>query len=588
MDAGAEVSGLTPEQQQALQMARERLAQRRQPPAEEPGFMQSLGRQVGLTARAGGPTGVGAALGAAMGAPILGVGAGPGAGIGALAMNIIWMADKLGGTNYFQQLMDKVGLPKPETDEEKMAGAGAEALAGMGGMAGGAAGLLKGGALGPAGGGTAEILAQNPGLGAVSAASGAVAQESVHQNPLDIVPPELGGHATEQFFANVAGSALAPAGIATGRAVGRAVGGVAGDVGHAIGASFGRQKSVERLTKDAVRGLTTENPEEIRAALSNATTHVPGASPTVAEALAERNLQLPTKQVGGELIKLQDKISGHSGVADVLPSKMKASQAAIEDHTAGLRARTEPLRDRAMANARLRGGVDPQSIRWDLTIKEMDPAVRGHPLAMRMLQGVRRHLQQVSEGKKVDPEVLYSVRQTASSQLRKLQTENPYVDKAVGQKALRAIQKSIDKAMEEGGATGWRSYLKDFEEGMQPVNLHTERLGEAARIAGGVQGSAPEALVKETLPQIPTLLHRPTMFVNFVLKHITKDATTPVIKELATRLQDPQEFLRLMERPPGTPIRKATEEVLRNAAILTNLIQKHQAEQQSTSDNPPQ
>ena len=56
-----------------------------------------------------------------MGAPLAGVGAVPGAGAGAFAMTILQMVDQLGGTNYIEQAMDKLGLPRPGTEEERVA-----------------------------------------------------------------------------------------------------------------------------------------------------------------------------------------------------------------------------------------------------------------------------------------------------------------------------------------------------------------------------------------------------------------------------------------------------------------------------------
>jgi hypothetical protein len=95
-----------------------------------------LARQTGLAARAVGPVAAGAAAGAAIGAPIAGVGAIPGAVAGAGAMTLVKLFDSVAGTDYLGKVMDSLGLPRPETGQERIASDVMGAMAGVPGVAG--------------------------------------------------------------------------------------------------------------------------------------------------------------------------------------------------------------------------------------------------------------------------------------------------------------------------------------------------------------------------------------------------------------------------------------------------------------------
>lgn len=580
----------TIEQQQARAVATARMrAAQAGSPVEAPSGEMSDGdaavRGLGLGARAMGPVAVGAAAGAAMGAPIGGVGAIPGAAAGASAMALIQMIDKLGGTNYIEKAMDALGLPKPVSDTEKIASGAMEGVAGMAGVGGAASTAAK--AFPKSGAAPVlEAIAGNPGTAAVASAGGGAAQEVAKQG---------GADETGQLAANIGGSVLAPVAMGAGGAVASAVGRKLGDVGHAIGAAAGSQASARRLAADAVESLTKTEPVAIRRALENATEEVGGAKPTVAEALAEANLKTPTKQIGGELTKLQDSISGHRGVADVLPSKMKENQAAIETYLENLSVRTGMLRDEAFRNARnapagpagrvqVTGkeapvmGVDPIPVQKVIAYALQDRTIAGHSVARQLLQSVAMNLKKVPRhyGQNLDPEIMQGVRMDAAKALRRIaEKEKASASDAVSMRALKQVQGAIDDTI-EASAPGWKLYMRMHSEGMKPVDTHIERLAAAEATVKGIQATGPEDLVKSMLPSLPTLLHRPTMVVNLALKLIGKDATEPFTRELANRLADPKGFLELMNRNAKMPVRKRADDILIKASVLANLIQKNE------------
>lgn len=549
---------------------------------EAPPQERNLGEQVvrgaSLAARAGGPTAAGATIGGGLGfllgGPALAL---PGAGAGAFSMNLVKLVDVLAGTNYFDKLMDKMGLAKPETPEERVAFAASEGAANMGGMIG-AAKHLKGAP--PVVQGIMDIIAQNPGTGIAAASSGGASQEAVK---------EAGGGPVEQLVGNVAGSVAVPFGASAVTGAAKGVANVLRDTVAAFGAAAGHKPSIERLAGDAVKTLTKGQEGPIRQAMQDATTYVKGAEPTVAEAVAEANLKAPGAQVGGAVVKMQDSLSGAKGVEDVLPSRAAGQQAAIKSFLEKLDVKAGELRNMAFESARRAGRTDALGPDLDLRVLASRPMYANNPVARGALRDIYRQLQRVMQpgSRAVDPEALYDIRQRVGSTIRAhMEAKRMPIDNKLAAGMEREIQKSLDKAIVDGGAVGWRSYLDMYSKGMQAVEAHQARAAEAGRIAKGVTASAPGEVVKEEMVQIPTLLHRPTMFANFLLRMIAKDATQPVMRELATRMQDPKAFAELMARPAGTPAQQQVANILTHAAVLANLIQRHQQDLGNLEQTP--
>ena len=155
-------------------------------------------REALLTARTVGPMAAGAAAGAAVGAPIGGVGAVPGAIAGVGAMSLAELVDAVSGRDTTGTLMDKMGLPRPETPEERMVqgaiGAGVNTVAGAG-----TAGQVAKAVRNPVAAGTLRALGANPGRQAAAAVGGSLAGQGV---------AESGGGETAQTIASLMGSVV--------------------------------------------------------------------------------------------------------------------------------------------------------------------------------------------------------------------------------------------------------------------------------------------------------------------------------------------------------------------------------------------
>lgn len=229
-------------------------------------------------------------------------------------------------------------------------------------------------------------------------------------------------------------------------------------------------------------------------------------------------------------------------------------------------------------------GADPTYVKRVIAYSQSDPKLAGQTSARRALAIANTEIDKALAAAKnvhgrLDPEVAQGVRQSIAAKVAKHIKENPGSGDATALEAVRRVQNALDDAIEAGGAHGWKQYMRAHARGMQPVDAHTARLEEATRIAGSVQGQSPSALVEAELPHIPNLLHRPTQMAAFTLRLLAANATDPVTRELATRLQDPKQFLQLMNRPAGSAARQQMDKVLIQASVLENMIRQHQAQQ---------
>lgn len=185
------------------------------PPAEPegPGFLDRMVASAKDMApgivRGAAPIVAGAAGGAALGAPFAGVGALPGAAIGAggaagltligdpaaaLINSIAGEQVVTGPTEFVGDLLDRMGLARPETAAGRMAQATAQGVAGAGGMVG--AGKVLSQATSPVVRAVGENLAMNIPGQLVGGATGAAASQGV---------AELGGGTVAQLGAGLVG-----------------------------------------------------------------------------------------------------------------------------------------------------------------------------------------------------------------------------------------------------------------------------------------------------------------------------------------------------------------------------------------------
>lgn len=200
-------------------------------PMAAPGFLDRFVEQaksaaeaaegpVGAAIMGGGPVATGAAVGAAMGAPFAGVGAIPGAALGAGTVALGDLAASIGNalggkftspSEAIRSLLEKAGVPRPETATEKIIQTVFEGAAGGLGMAkaaGTAASVLG---QGSTAGKVAAKMAEAPTQQAIMGATGALGAEAA-----GITAQEVGAGPGMEAAARLAGGLLGGAAGAGG------------------------------------------------------------------------------------------------------------------------------------------------------------------------------------------------------------------------------------------------------------------------------------------------------------------------------------------------------------------------------------
>jgi len=232
---------------------------------------------------------------------------------------------------------------KPETSGEKMLDAGVSGMTGA-----------------LAGPGKAAIMPL------VSGGAAGLAQEATQQ---------AGGGTLAQIFASLLGG-MSPQALKT---VGGGIGNKVLDVGATVGAKMGNQSAINRLATDYAERVSGTDRDFIKAAERAADTYVPGAKPTTAEAIAQRNAMTPDVRAGAT-VKLQKDLTGALGAEDILPSVAKRQREAMAAEVNALaggstrkaqdiaqreaamekNAKTAPMREQALKDANVGGVYAPK------------------------------------------------------------------------------------------------------------------------------------------------------------------------------------------------------------------------------------
>lgn len=447
-----------------------------------------------------------------------------------------------------RSISDLLGLPSPEGKQERIVGDIARTMAAGGGSIGlarSAAPMLSGTAQNVAG-----MMSASPAAQTISAAGagagGGVARES-------------GSGPWAQLGAGLAGGMLAPAGVATAQKVGSGI----SDIGALVGASFGNQRGINRLTRDAATTLAGDSAGKLIPALRNATEIVPGVKPTVAEAIAEQTAGQPIA-FGGRTARMQKTLSGAAGIEDILPSAVRTQQAAINTFTEGVEKSLAPVRNSLLRRAN-KVGVDTAPILQRIDDMMTTPGTREAEMVKSVLPKLASKINDMKQSSAgiVDSRDIYALRKNMYKTIKEFSKESGTWDKKLGASLERDIQREIDSAIDKSlGNNMWsKGYMDVYGLKMKDVRDHQARLDEAKELVKGVKGTNLADVVRGEAPQLPTLLSRPMMAVNFALKSVLGDANTPVAKELALRMADPKEYAKLLQLPVGHPTRTLVDKV---------------------------
>ena len=431
-----------------------------------PSMADQLLRQIGLTARAVGPVGVGALGGAALAGP-------PGAAVGALGVGLgqmvgdplVGLYNRAMGTNVptpsqsMESLMTKVGLPEPETPTERVV-----------------QDITRSGA-------SATGFARGAGqMGATMLAGRQMAGQPAGISPeiLKLLAQYPAQQVSGAALAGGAGGMLREGDVGT---AGQMAGSLAAGMVAPGGPKLPLTQRIVAAPKTLVQPFTEEgrqvmigsvlnklatNPQAAQARLAEAAPLVPGVRPTTAAAAFDpglaaaetsiRGLDVAGSQFGQRLSENQqallDAYRRLSGGPGSLPYA-EAKRASV----------TGPMRTDAFD---MRAPVTVDAIEAKIQSTLSDPA-KQRTQVISAMQEVRNLIKaRTAPDGTIDPVALYSVRKDIGDIMSgKLQGEKANLRLARGE--LADLMPVIDNVI-ESGAPGFNAYMSKYAKMSKPID----------------------------------------------------------------------------------------------------------------------
>ena len=370
------------------------------------------------------------------------------------------------------------------------------------------------------------------------------------------VEDQLGQRSTSAALGATIGGAI-PAVSALGKAS-------IGSVTDTTGAALGKQSAIDKLASDAARRFAGKDSAFIESAIQNRTQAIPGVTPTVADVLGEANLR-QSAQTGGSTVRLQKTLSGAPGMEDVLPSAVKENKAAIEAFTEGVERSLAPVRNSILRIAN-KTGIDSNQVVSQINTKLNTPGDREADMVKAVLPKIIDKIDSMKQSAPgiVDSRDIYALRKNLAGTIKNLAKETGTWDKKLAASLTRDVQLMIDGAIDNAvGSNRWSNgYMRVYADKMADVRKYQTTVEAGKDIAKQVKSSGMSSVTTGDVPQIPNILSRPITVINYALKKVLGDANTPVARELARRMSNPDEYAKLLALPKGNPTRELVEKVL--------------------------
>lgn len=274
----------------------------------------------------------------------------------------------------------------------------------------------------------------------------------------------------------------------------------------------------------------------------------------------------------------------------LLPEIIAKRQAGMQEAERALRTLSEqgfkPLRADAIT----------KSIQGTLS----QPGLRASDVVTKSLGALQEKLDSLKDARGViDAHDLYMVRKEAGNTIKKFAEESKNFDQRLTAGLVSKMQSTIDDAIEGAGGTGWRGYLKKYQElsagpsrmetgqalqkalqnpletsergqlfgkavrdmdlsaladadrkSVQSIADELSRTDAFRRLAGKTAMEGSDAIPGRVGVTVPNVLYRPAMITNFMLKHVATKAEEKIAKEAAKQYLNPQAFARSMEDVP--------------------------------------
>lgn len=382
-------------------------------------------------------------------------------------------------TQTVERLLERAGLPTPETPQERVTQDIAGALTGAAGTMRLGTQLARG-AASPVTRGVGELLASRPDIQAAAATGGALGAGMAREEGLG---PEA------QLGAALIGS-IAPGMPVAARAPAQ--------VAKATVQPF-TQEGQQVIAGNILRRFATL-PEESAARMGIAPEYVPGSVPTMAEASGDPGLLAlqsvlgktfdPTNLFGQRIA--QQNIARQEALTKIAGEGPEAIVAAETARTAA----TKPMRVESFLAQKEFGPLSYDATNPVKTA--ISDVLRGETGAQepveKSMQWLVGRLNRIESGAQLTPERLYSLRKDINQAIAgKFNQENPALRLASGE--LAQIRGVLDEVIEQS-APGFKAYLAKYTELSQPVSSRTmlQEIRDASRVA------APDISTGQTVP----------------------------------------------------------------------------------------
>lgn len=350
--------------------------------------------------------------------------------------------------------LDRLGLPRAETSQERLVGDINRAGAGM--MTGGA--LARALAAAAPGYETvrliADIMTSNPRAQAVAGGAGALASGAAR---------EEGWSPAAQMGAGIVGSVVAPG---TGMQ----------SATKAAGKTFVdpfTQAGRETIVGGVLRRLAND-PDAAAANMGSAPEYVPGSRPTTATASRDFGLLAADTPIRGMDTSgaYGTRLSQNAEARRVALDRIARDEGAINRAIDKREAVAGRLRDQAFADAQARGATASAQ-----TVSQAVDGILGSPagkqeVVEKTMNWVKGRLQGMTDDAGgVDPQALYALRKDINLAIEgKLSGEQQGFRLARGQ--LLDVKRAIDAAI-EAAAPGFKGYLTTYERMSRPIDQMT-------------------------------------------------------------------------------------------------------------------
>lgn len=363
----------------------------------------------------------------------------------------------------------------------------------------------------------------------------------------------------ENFWTNkaaqtAAGAALGGALPLAGAAVRRAASGLH----DAYDVIVGSPNGIDRLKQEYYKKLIGEpNIPSVIKSLDTADPLIAGGKPTAAEAVSNNPY--------GTAVQAQQKVTAGTpgGISGDFNSRLYMQEVARRSAELERDAVTAPMREAALAKV---NRIDRPALMQDVAGVLAAPETQAVPPARTFLSNVATA---VSEAK--TPQELYGVRKYITDLIDK-RIDSPENVAGYAGTQLQAIKRSIDKALENGGAGGdWGKYLSTYAAKSQAIDASAER--SAGMYAPRQATVVPNAndIAGGTATHLPSRLSLAASVANWGARAARSNVEPKIDASMAQDFLDPGKLADVLRRatPPQQIALKRTLEALSSIGTPT-------------------